>query len=76
MFLLSVTALSAEILKPVTWSFSNKQVSDTEFELVLTADIANSWHLYSQFIGEGGPVATSFKFIKSHDYELVGKVAE
>jgi thiol:disulfide interchange protein len=76
LFLCCVFGMSAEIQKPVTWSFSNKKVSDTEFDLVLTANIDNSWHLYSQFIGEGGPVPTSFKFKLSPDYVLVGKVSE
>lgn len=71
-----VLGISAQILKPVTWSFSNKQITDTEFELLLTAKIDNNWHIYSQFIGEGGPVATSFKFTPSPDYELIGKVTE
>jgi len=76
MLLCSILGLSAQILKPVTWSFSNKQVSDTEFNLILTANIDNTWHLYSQFIDEGGPVPTSFKFKPSPDYVLVGKVSE
>ena len=76
LFLCCALGMSAQILKPATWSFSNKQVSDTEFELVITANIDNGWHLYSQFIGDGGPVATSFKFKPSSDYELVGKVSE
>jgi Thiol:disulfide interchange protein len=76
LFICSVLGVQAEILKPVTWSFSNKQVSETEFELILTASIENNWHMYSQFIGDGGPVATSFKFTPSPDYELVGKVTE
>ncbi|MEJ7661472.1 MAG: hypothetical protein WKG07_18740 [Hymenobacter sp.] len=32
--------------------------------------------MYSQFIEEGGPEPTSFKFTPSPDYELMGKVAE
>jgi thiol:disulfide interchange protein len=76
LFLCCILGMSAEIQKPVTWNFSNKQVSDTEFDLILTASIDNSWHLYSQFIGEGGPVPTSFKFNPSPDYTLVGKVSE
>ena len=76
LLLCCVLGMSAEIQKPVTWSYSNKQVSETEFDLVLTANIDNSWHLYSQFIGEGGPVPTSFKFKPSPDYTLVGKVSE
>ena len=76
LLLYCVLGMSAEIQKPVTWSFSNKQVSDTEFNLILTANIDNTWHLYSQFIGEGGPVPTSFKFKPSPDYVLVGKASE
>lgn len=76
LLLCCVLGMSAEIQKPVTWSFSSKQVSDTEFNLVLTANVDNNWHLYSQFIGEGGPVPTSFKFTPSPDYTLVGKVSE
>jgi len=76
LLLCCVLGMSAEIQKPVTWSFSNKQVSDTEFDLILTASIDNNWHLYSQFIGVGGPVPTSFKFKPSPDYVLVGKASE
>jgi thiol:disulfide interchange protein DsbD len=76
LLLCCVLGMSAEIQKPVTWSFSSKQISDTEFNLVLTANVDNNWHLYSQFIGEGGPVPTSFKFKPSPDYVLVGKASE
>jgi thiol:disulfide interchange protein len=76
LFLCCVFGMSAEMLKPVTWRFSSKQVSNNEFDLVLTANIGNSWHLYSQFIGEGGPVPTSFKFKPTSDYVLIGKVNE
>ena len=75
LLLCCVLGMSAEIQKPVTWSFSSKQISDTEFNLVLTANVDNNWHLYSQFIGEGGPVPTSFKFKLSPDYVLVGKAS-
>jgi len=76
LFFCCVLGMSAEIQKPVTWSFSNKQVSESEYDLILTASIDNSWHLYSQFIGKGGPVATSFKFTPSSKYKLIGKVSE
>ena len=71
-----IFSTQAEIFKPVTWIFSNKQVSKNEFDLILTANIDNNWHIYSQFIGQGGPVATSIKFTPSTDYELVGKLTE
>lgn len=75
-FVISVVAINAQIQNPVKWSSNSRNTGIGESELVLTATIENGWHLYSQFIAEGGPVATSFKFEKSADYELIGKVKE
>ncbi|HLP06349.1 MAG TPA: cytochrome c biogenesis protein CcdA [Paludibacter sp.] len=66
----------AQIENPVKWSFASRNTSAGEAELVITATIDKHWHVYSQFIGKGGPVPTSFKFAKSADYELVGSVTE
>lgn len=65
----------AQILNPVSWSFSSKS-SGTEEELLIKATIDPGWHVYSQFIEEGGPIPTSFKFTPSKDYSLIGKVTE
>ena len=72
----AVYNVQAQILEPVKWSFSSKKVSDQEANLIITAKINTGWHVYSQFIEEGGPIPTSFKFIPSGDYRLSGKVAE
>jgi thiol:disulfide interchange protein DsbD len=66
----------AKIYDPVKWSYSSEKINDKEFNLIITAKIEKGWHLYSQFIEEGGPVPTSFKFKQSADYKLVGKVSE
>ncbi len=66
----------AQILNPVQWSYKVEKVNEKEATLVFTADIDDKWHLYSQNIPDGGPVPTSFKFIPSKDYTLVGKVEE
>ncbi|HEY0057461.1 MAG TPA: cytochrome c biogenesis protein CcdA [Pedobacter sp.] len=66
----------AQIENPVKWSFSAKAISDTQVELSMKADIQPGWHVYSQFIAEGGPIPTSFTFEKSKNYELIGKVTE
>lgn len=54
--------LSAQIVQPVNWSYNSKQVGPNEFELTFQATIDPGWHLYSQFIEEGGPVPTTFYF--------------
>jgi len=66
----------AQIERPVTWTFAAKAGGSGEATLTFTAAIAGNWHIYSQFIEEGGPEPTSFKFTPSPDYELVGKVEE
>ena len=66
----------SQIEDPVKWSYSSETINDKEAYVVITADIERGWHVYSQFIGEGGPVPTSFIFNKNKDYSLIGKVTE
>ncbi len=71
-----VTDSYSQILKPVKWSFRTNKVAGNEANLVLTATIDYNWYLYSQSVPKGGPIATSFKFEPSANYELIGKVKE
>ncbi len=66
----------AQIYDPVSWKFSVEDVKGDEATLVLSATIQNRWHLYSQFIEEGGPIPTSFSFENSPSYSLIGSVSE
>jgi thiol:disulfide interchange protein len=67
--------VSAQIEHPVKWTFSS-EVSDTEANVILIASVNPGWHIYAQNLPEGGPIPTSFKFNKSKDYTLIGKVTE
>ncbi len=67
---------SAQILEPVKWQFSQKQISESEHELIFTATIDEGWHLYSQFIDEGGPIPTGFFYDENKAVEIIGKVSE
>ncbi len=76
LFLLNTIA-HAEILEPVSWTFSQKEVGDGEYELRFIAKIDKGWYVYAQ--GEQidmGPVPTSFMFAESPDYEIVGDIEE
>ncbi len=66
----------AQILKPVTWSFSTEPINEKEAYVIFTASIDEGWHVYSQFIEEGGPIPTSFTFNKSADFKPEGKTLE
>jgi thiol:disulfide interchange protein DsbD len=67
---------SAQIFNPVTWEFSQKQVSDNKIELQFKANIEEGWHLYSQLIEDDGPVPTEFTFRTEGGYSLVGTPKE
>src|SRR5688572_15835343 len=79
-FLLTLLCVSlvsfSQILKPVKWTFSSKKISDCEYEFQFKATIDKGWHLYSVVPVEDGPIATSFTFTKTKDYELAGKIQE
>jgi thiol:disulfide interchange protein DsbD len=40
--------VQAQMLKPVTWTFTSKKIAERTYEIHLTAIIQNGWHLYSQ----------------------------
>ena len=73
-FVLTFSA-SAQILNPVSWIYTSKQIAPNEYELIFKASIESPWHLYSQHIPKAPP-ATTFKFKKDSAFTLVGKVAE
>lgn len=74
-YLIAISAI-AQIQDPVKWSWKAESLQNNEYNLVFTAVIEKGWHTYSQFVGEGGPVPTSFMFEKNGNVELLGKPSE
>ncbi len=70
------TNVQAQMPIPVKWSQNTEQISDTEFDLIFTAVIDEGWNIYSQFVGDGGPIPTGLFFEEGSHYELVGKAKE
>ncbi len=68
--------ISSQILTPVKWSFSQNKISDNNYELKFTAKIDKTWHIYSQYIEDNGPVPTKFTFQTNPDVTLEGKTFE
>ena len=67
---------NSQIVEPVKWKFSVKQISDDEVLLNVIATIDDTWHLYGQNFETGGPIPMVFKFENSKEYKKIGKVAE
>ena len=74
--LLSVTAVSAQSGKQVSWNYSVKKVGDKTYEVHLSASINGKWHLYAQNAGIEGPLPTSFVFQKNPLINIEGKINE
>ncbi|MCC8427020.1 protein-disulfide reductase DsbD N-terminal domain-containing protein [Mucilaginibacter sp. UR6-11] len=70
-----VLQTSAQILAPVKWSYGAKKINAKEAVVFMKASIDEGWHLYSQFVKDGGPVKTTFTFA-SGAYSLDGATKE
>ena len=73
---IGLTNVSAQVFNPVKWQYQTKSLGNNEFELQFIASIDAHWHMYSQTVEPGGPIATSFMFKESNDFELIGKTTE
>jgi len=77
--LVSVMQLPAQMLDPVSWSFSVKTISNDRVDIVATATIDKTWHLYSSEVPDDdmGPIPTTFYTDSSGVYfNYVGFVNE
>lgn len=76
LLILASLNIFSQVLNPVKWTYAVNKISDSEAELIYKATIEDKWHLYSAFVGEGGPLPTVFNYEKSNKFEVVGKVIE
>lgn len=76
LLIFSCHLLNAQVVNPVKWTFSQKELAGSEVMLSFTASIDAGWHLYSQFVPEGGPIPTTFNYTPNNDIQFVGKVTE
>jgi thiol:disulfide interchange protein DsbD len=76
MLTLSVWSGKSQMVDPVNWTFSVKQVNDSIFELHFNAAIELLWHMYNQVVQKDGPEPTVFSFDPSSDFQRIDSVAE
>ncbi|HEY1193206.1 protein-disulfide reductase DsbD family protein [Flavobacterium sp.] len=70
-------SMFGQMYNPVKWSTSVEKIADKEYVLKAQAVIQSGWHLYGQYIEEGGPSRTAFTFKNSNKkFELIGKTTE
>ena len=76
LMLVSAAAATAQIFQPVSWTTSVRNLDGGYVELVATAKIDAGWHVYSQFIEDGGPIPTTFTLPASKELKIEGPVRE
>ena len=69
-----VLPLWAQFHDPVSFSVSQKKLSDSEFEIVFTGKAEAGWHVYSTDIPDGGPTPATINFDEQKGVEPVGKL--
>ena len=72
--LISWLSAMAQIQDPVQFKSEWQSLSETEAQIVFTADIDAGWHVYSTDLGEGGPISATFNTDKMEGLELDGKL--
>jgi thiol:disulfide interchange protein DsbD len=73
--LLFCGSIFGQMYNPVKWTTAVEKISEKEYLLKAEATIQAGWHLYGQYIEEGGPSPTAFTF-KKKKFELLGKTTE
>ncbi|QLE02554.1 thioredoxin family protein [Galbibacter sp. BG1] len=78
--LLVLVTFFSQAQDAVKWNTSVEKISDTEYELIIKADITEHWHLYAQNqpLGEDASIIpTVFTFEREGDgFELIGATEE
>ncbi len=76
-FVFSLNFSSAQVEKPVKWTWSYEHVSGDEYVLIFKAAIKEHWSVYSQYLKGDGPIPTSFEYDDAgKHFELIGKNEE
>lgn len=73
---LTAATVSLAQPQPVKWTFQAEKTGEDGYTLSFLANVQPGWYIYSQFIGDDGPIPTSFTFDQDQPVELLGKTKE
>lgn len=71
--LFSTGFMTAQIINPVKWELSSRDVGGNTVQLIFEAEIARPWHMYGLNIPEGGPIPTTISFYDTTGFVISGK---
>lgn len=76
MLLFSINNSFAQILEPAKWEFEVEELTNDTLLLHFDVTLDDGWYIYGQFIGDAGPVPTSFYFTEDKKVTLAGNASE
>ena len=71
----STSFLNAQ-MNPVEWTFTLQKGEETAYKVVCTAELDAGWYIYSQFLGDEGPIPTSITLEDTDAFVPVGEPTE
>lgn len=75
-FIAIATISFGQLENPVNWSFEAKKKSADTYDIIITAQVENPWHIYSQSTPAGGPIPTKVTFKANPLITKTGAVKE
>ena len=61
---------------PIKWSFSVENGEQSTHKIICQAELEPGWYIYSQFLGEDGPIPTTITLDDSGEYAIQGGPTE
>jgi len=76
LFLVLPSSVAQQVKDVINWQYDAKKTGDSTFDVSITANIKEGWHIYTATPGgDGSQVPTTIKFDKNPNIKLVGKTA-
>jgi thiol:disulfide interchange protein len=76
-FLLAITSFAQTAEDPIIIETSVKKISDTEYDIIFSADLYKGWYLYSQYNPENASLPLEITIKEGEaGYKLFGKATE
>lgn len=67
------TSLYSQVENPVSWSAKVSNVENNVYEILLTAEISDKWHIYDLGPYENGPIPTTVAVSGGNGVKVLGK---
>lgn len=77
LLLFSLLFISAQSPTPTSWSVKSEKLVDNKYNIIISSEIEDGWHLYSQYLKSNeGPLSTFIQFDIGSTNSLIDSTTE